>query len=146
MEAEDRAFASAVQAGRRWSMKGLNTVDDLRYAKYASWRTEAQRRCRLVGEPSVVSRLPPAVDVRAIRERLGMMLGEKPVTQEAFARRFGFSLSAVRDWEQGRCVPDPASRVLLLVIDANPHAVDAVIDAAGEYGQDLHPPELRIAG
>lgn len=127
-------------------MKGRITVDDVRYSKYAIWRTEAQRRCRLVGEPSVVSRLPPAVDVQAIRARLGGMLGEKPITQEAFARRFGFSLSAVRDWEQGRCLPDPASRVLLLVIDASPHAVDAVIDAVGERGEDLRPAELHSAG
>lgn len=42
--------------------------------------------------------VPDAVDVKAIRTRLGL-------SQEAFARTYGFALSAVRDWEQGRRQP-----------------------------------------
>lgn len=119
-------------------------MDDERYQRYRTWRTEAERRCRLVGEEPAVSRLPRAVDVRAIRQRLGKVLGGKPITQEAFARRFGFSYSAVRDWERGKCTPDTASRVLLLVIDATPHAVDAAIDAATEHSQARQPAELHV--
>jgi putative transcriptional regulator len=64
--------------------------------------------------------LPPgSIDVRAIRDRLGL-------TRRAFADRFGLAVSAVRDWEQGLRRPDPAARVLLLVIDRSP---DAVVDA-----------------
>lgn len=119
-------------------------MDDPCYTRYLVWRTEAQRRCRLTSEPPAVSRLPQAVDVRAIRERLGKVLGGKPITQEAFAQRFGFSYSAVRDWERGKCAPDTASRVLLLVIDATPHAVDAVIDAAAERSQPRQSAELHV--
>ncbi len=119
-------------------------MDEERYLRYCTWRTEAARRCRLASEPPTASRLPSAVDVRAIRQRLGQVLGGQPITQAAFARRFGFSLSAVRDWEQGKCAPDTASRVLLLVIDASPHAVDAVIDAAIERGQAQQPVELHV--
>ena len=119
-------------------------MDDERYVRYRTWRTEAERRCRLAGEPPAVSRLPRAVDVRAIRERLGRVLGGKPITQEAFARRFGFSYSAVRDWERGKCAPDTASRVLLLVIDATPHAVDAVIAAAAECSPPQRPAEMHV--
>ena len=61
--------------------------------------------------------LPPGdLDVRAIRDRLGL-------TRPAFAQRFGLALAAVRDWEQGLRRPDPAARVLLLVIARSPEMV-----------------------
>jgi putative transcriptional regulator len=55
-------------------------------------------------------------NVKAIRERLRL-------TQKQFAEMFGLSLSVVRDWEQGRFIPDQAARTLLKVIDRNPEAV-----------------------
>ena len=67
--------------------------------------------------------LPPGdVDVRAIRDRLGL---SRPV----FAQRFGLAVAAVRDWEQGLRRPDPAARVLLMVISRNP---DMVAEAVAE--------------
>jgi putative transcriptional regulator len=68
--------------------------------------------------------LPPGwIDVRAIRERLGL-------SRAAFAERFGLAVAAVRDWEQGLRRPDPAARVLLLVIARTPEAVaEAVAEA-----------------
>jgi putative transcriptional regulator len=53
-------------------------------------------------------RVPPQVDVLAIRKRLGL-------SQAEFARRFGFSPRAVQDWEQGRRKPESAARAYLLV-------------------------------
>jgi putative transcriptional regulator len=68
--------------------------------------------------------LPPdMVDVRAIRERLGL-------SRPAFAARFGLAVGAVRDWEQGLRRPDPAARVLLLVIDKAPDVVTRVLAEA----------------
>jgi putative transcriptional regulator len=58
-------------------------------------------------------RLP---EVRRLRRRLGM-------TQEAFAETFHLALGTVRDWEQGRSLPDGPSRVLLRVIEREPEAV-----------------------
>lgn len=72
-----------------------------------------------------VVHVPETVDVKAIRHRLGL-------SQEAFALRFGFSVAAIRDWEQHRRQPEQAARVLLLVIDHNPDAVSealAVVEA-----------------
>ena len=69
-----------------------------------------------------VAHVPEAVDVRGIRDRLGL-------TQQEFALRFGFSLAAVRDWEQGRRQPEQAARVLLLVIDRDPKAVEKALAA-----------------
>ncbi len=66
-----------------------------------------------------VTHVPEGVDVKTIRERLGL-------SQDAFAERFGLSPAAIRDWEQHRRQPDPAARVLLLVIAHDP---DAVVNA-----------------
>ncbi len=63
-----------------------------------------------------VAHVPDCVDVKAIRETLGL-------SQVAFAERFGLSPAAIRDWEQHRRQPDPAARVLLQVIAHNPAAV-----------------------
>ena len=64
------------------------------------------------------------VDVRAIRERLGL-------TRPAFAQRFGLAIAAVRDWEQGLRRPDPAARVLLMVIARSPETVAQAVAEAG---------------
>jgi len=67
--------------------------------------------------------VPSAVDVRALRKRLGL-------TQAAFAARYGFSIGRVRDWEQGRSPIDAPSRILLTVLDKEPEAVERALNAA----------------
>jgi len=59
---------------------------------------------------------PRAVDVRAVRAKLGM-------TQEQFAARFGFSTATLRHWERGDRSPRGPALVLLNVIERNPQAV-----------------------
>ncbi|SRR5712691_5861716 len=61
-------------------------------------------------------RIPDTVDVKAIRKRQGL-------TQAAFAQRYSFALSSIRNWEQGRRQPEGPARLLLLVIDKEPEAV-----------------------
>ena len=60
--------------------------------------------------------VPEKVDVRKIRARLGL-------SQEAFAATYGFALSAVRDWEQGRRRPERSARILLKIVEKEPEAV-----------------------
>ena len=60
--------------------------------------------------------VPARVDVKKIRTRLGL-------SQESFAQTYGFALSAVRDWEQGRRQPERSARVLLKVVEKEPDAV-----------------------
>src|SRR5882762_7154154 len=60
--------------------------------------------------------VPHDVDVKAIRNRLGM-------TQARFSNTFGFSLDAIKHWEGGRRTPEAPARTLLTVIDKNPAAV-----------------------
>lgn len=67
--------------------------------------------------------IPESVDVKKIRARLKM-------TQPVFARKFGFSLGRLRDWEQGRFPVDPASRALLTVIEKEPEAVMRALSGA----------------
>ena len=79
---------------------------------------EAAAMARGEAVPGAVVHTPP--DVRAIRTRLKL-------TQSAFARRFGLPVGTVRDWEQGRAVPDQAARVLLRVIEREPEAVHRAV-------------------
>jgi putative transcriptional regulator len=60
--------------------------------------------------------VPGKVNVRKIRQRLGL-------SQEAFAQTYGFTLSAVRDWEQGRRKPERSARILLKIVEKEPEAV-----------------------
>ena len=74
-------------------------------------------------EPARVHLPPGSIGVRAIRERLGL-------SRAALAERFGLAVAAVRDWEQGLRRPDPAARVLLMVIGRSPEVVaEAVAEA-----------------
>ena len=67
--------------------------------------------------------VPVRVDVRAIRQGLGM-------TQEQFARCFGFSVNTLRHWEQGKRRPEGPTRAYLLVIERAPKAVQRALRAA----------------
>ena len=67
--------------------------------------------------------VPQDVDVKAIRNRLGM-------TQARFSNTFGFSLDAIKHWEGGRRSPEAPARTLLTVIDKNPAAVLSALNPA----------------
>jgi putative transcriptional regulator len=68
-----------------------------------------------------VVRVPDHVDVKAIRHGLKM-------SQAEFARRFGFSVDSLQNWEQGRRFPDGYARVLLRVIERHPEIVEDVLE------------------
>ena len=72
-----------------------------------------------------VAVVPPTVDVKTIREGLGL-------SQAEFAKRFGFTAAAVRQWEQGRRQPHGPARVLLTVIAQEPRAVQRALAMAAE--------------
>ncbi len=76
------------------------------------------------GAARVSSVMVPTVDVKAIRRRLGL-------SQAKFAARFGFAPASVRNWEQGRRVPDGPARILLAVIGEYPGMVESVLRKAG---------------
>jgi putative transcriptional regulator len=75
------------------------------------------------GEISLPTRkvTPPSeVDVASIRKNLGY-------NQRQFADHFGFALSAVKDWEQGRRTPERATRIFLAIIATNPAAIEQAL-------------------
>jgi putative transcriptional regulator len=74
--------------------------------------------------PGVRVHIPAAYDVRKIRRRLKLSQGE-------FAKRYGFSIDSVQNWEQGRRIPDGPARTLLAVIAHDPKAVERALLAAG---------------
>jgi putative transcriptional regulator len=64
---------------------------------------------------------PTAEQVRALRARLGL-------SQAQFARRFGFTVDTVQQYEQGRRVPSGPASTLLRVIESDPQAVVRALD------------------
>ena len=78
----------------------------------------AHRRGELALESRAV--VPKSVDVAKIRRVTGL-------SQSKFARRFGFDVRTLQDWEQGHRQPDRAARLLLTVIDKEPKAVERAL-------------------
>ncbi len=74
-------------------------------------------------EGTFVVHIPPEIDIKAIRGRLGM-------TQKEFADRFDFNINTLRHWEQGRRVPDGTARAYLRVIAREPEAVQRALRVA----------------
>jgi putative transcriptional regulator len=67
--------------------------------------------------------VPADVDVGRIRRKLKL-------SQSEFAARFGIAPGTLRDWEQKRKRPEGPARVLLIVIEREPDAVDRAIRAS----------------
>jgi len=88
-------------------MDGLNDVEAFLAGRQEGFKTH----------------VPQDVDVKAIRNRLGM-------TQARFSATFGFSLDAIKHWEGGRRTPEASARTLLTVIDKNPAAVLTALNPA----------------
>jgi putative transcriptional regulator len=64
--------------------------------------------------------------VKVIRRALEM-------TQQDFADRYHIPLGTLRDWEQGRTVPDQPARAYLRLIAHDPGHVNRALNAAGVY-------------
>ena len=71
---------------------------------------------------SRVTTFRPA-DVKAVRAKL-------KTSQSEFAMLIGVSVATLRNWEQGRRVPDGPAQALLRVAARNPRAVVAALHAA----------------
>ena len=74
----------------------------------------------LMPTDSYTVHIPAVVDVKAIRQGLGL-------SQASFSARFGLSLHTLRNWEQGKRTPDPAARAYLKVIEKAPDVVTEIL-------------------
>ena len=63
-----------------------------------------------------------AVDIKAIRKAVGK-------TQEQFAATYHIPRGTLRDWEQGRRVPDAPACALLTIISRDPVAAERLLAA-----------------
>lgn len=70
---------------------------------------------------SRVTSFKPA-DIRGIRDSLGK-------SQTEFAMMIGVSVATLRNWEQGRRIPDGPAQALLRVAAQNPEAVAEALSA-----------------
>jgi putative transcriptional regulator len=82
----------------------------------------AWKRGEVALEVVNVEPLPPA-RIKAIRKKAAK-------SAKAFEARYGISSSTMNNWEQGRRVPDPAARLLLKAIEANPEFIAKVARGA----------------
>jgi putative transcriptional regulator len=64
----------------------------------------------------------PPPDIKSIRQGFGL-------TQEQFAALLGISVRTLRNWEQGRRIPEGPARVLLQVAAKHPEALLDVVQA-----------------
>ena len=68
-------------------------------------------------------RVAPVPDVRAIRRRLHM-------SQHEFADAFRIPIATLKNWEQGRRIPDAPAAAYLQAIARQPRAIrEALLDA-----------------
>lgn len=67
--------------------------------------------------------VPPEISIKDIRQKLEL-------SQDDFAAHFGFSINQIKDWEQGRSRPVGGVRAYLMMIDANPEGVKALLKQA----------------
>jgi DNA-binding MarR family transcriptional regulator len=70
------------------------------------------------------------MNVRDIRLALSL-------TQAEFARQFGIAVGTLRDWEQGRKLPDGPAQTLLRVIQTNPDAIRSALAAPPAPGRPI---------
>ena len=69
-----------------------------------------------------LKRMKRTPQAKIIRRALG-------VTQEEFAARYHIPLGTLRDWEQGRAIPDQPARAYLTVIARDPERVQRALKA-----------------
>ncbi len=94
-------------------MSGSKIIDGLNEAVKVSKGQNTNAKLRLI-------RVPENVDVKSIRAKLNM-------SQMDFSENFGFELSTVRNWEQGRRMPEKPARMLLRIIEESPETVEKVL-------------------
>lgn len=67
-----------------------------------------------------LKRMKRTPQAKIIRRALG-------ITQEEFAARYHIPIGTLRDWEQGRALPDQTAEAYLLVVAREPEKVQAAL-------------------
>lgn len=93
-----------------------NDFDDLITSVRQAGKIRRKKR-----RPSRAVTFKPA-DIKGIRDSLGK-------SQTEFAMMIGVSVATLRNWEQGRRIPDGPAQALLRVAAQNPEAVADALSA-----------------
>lgn len=76
-------------------------------------------------------KIPDEIDVKKIRNNLHL-------SRQEFADRFGFSVRTLQHWEQGdRCSHGPA-RILLLLLQVDPSAIENILKLVTKHTNKKH--------
>ena len=100
-----------------WAAIDAMTDDDI------SRQVEENPDAALLFSDDEIERMQYGNHLRNTRTRLGL-------SQATFAERFRIPVGNVRDWEQGRSLPDLATRAYLTVIEVEPEVVARTLAAA----------------
>lgn len=95
------------------------------FDKIAEGLNEALDIARGAAKPARLH-VPAEIDVRRTRMKAG------DLTQDDFAAVFGFSVTQIKDWEQGRSRPLGALRAYLMMIECAPNEVRDLLAAAAQ--------------
>ena len=82
--------------------------------------TDEAEIARQIAADDAAARAAAAAHIRGLRARTGL-------SQAAFARRLDVSVETLRNWEQGKRVPQGPARALLRIIDKAPNAAMAAL-------------------
>jgi putative transcriptional regulator len=67
--------------------------------------------------------IPAEIDAATIRAKTGL-------SQLSFSKQIGVSVATLRNWEQGRRVPDGPAQVLLRLLNEDPKIVQRTLKTA----------------
>ena len=96
-----------------WSLADAMTDEEIHAAAVAD--PDAQPLT-----PERLARMKRTPQVKVIRRALGL-------TQEEFSSRYRIPLGTLRDWEQGRAIPDQPTQAYLTVIARSPEGVQKAL-------------------
>jgi len=85
--------------------------------------TDADIARQIAAHVDAAPDMAPEIDVRAIREAIGMTQGE-------FAAAYEFSVRTVQEWERGAKRPSGPARTLLRAIKGDPEGLRRALAAA----------------
>ena len=90
--------------------------------------TDEDSAAQVAGTPDAAPLLTDEeIECVLFASRLRAIRAVLQLSQAAFAERFRIPAASLRDWEQGRRLPDAATQAYLTVIERNPRAVEAAL-------------------
>ncbi len=118
------------------AIKGDFPDADTRFAEALEELTQSIETGEPLEDVRVYKR--PNVDVAALRKGYGM-------TQQQFADAFGITIGTLRNWEQGRRIPDGPAQRLLEIIEDRPEVAIEVLGGNLSREGGLSPEDFERA-